>query len=101
MRRFLQVFAIQCLAETNWALAGGEGGGEAQQMQAKNEQALQSMLTGPQRQRFDRFLEMDREKEQYEREEAFVIGFRTGMQLMVEAMGGDDAYFATRPLAGT
>lgn len=81
-----------------WSLAGGEGGAQAQDMQERNKHALQDMLTEAQKDRFERFVVMNEEAQAYGREEAFVIGFRCGVELMVEAMGGDDAYLATRPM---
>lgn len=67
---------------------------ESMQMMTRNEEKLNAMLTGKEKETFEKFCACRDEVDQYTQEEAFIIGFRLGARILLESFDTDDGFFS-------
>jgi len=66
---------------------------EALKMMCKNEEKLEAMLEDKEKEIYGKFKDCIEEVHQYDREDAFVTGFRLGARLVIESFCDDDGFF--------
>ena len=67
---------------------------EALRMMCKNEDKLEAMLEGKEKETFEKFKDCHDEVTQFNEEDAFVAGFRLGARLIIESFCEDDGFFS-------
>ena len=66
---------------------------EALRCMCKNEEKLETMLEGKEKETFEKFKDCIEEVHQYDQEDSFVTGFRLGARLTIESFCDDDGFF--------
>lgn len=63
-------------------------------MMCKNEEKLNSMLEGKEKETFEKFCECRDEVDQYTEEDIFITGFRLGARIIIESFYEYDGFFS-------
>ena len=67
---------------------------ESLRMMCKNEEKLNTMLEGKEKETFEKFKGCQDEVIQFNEEDAFVAGFRLGARLIIESLCENDGFFS-------
>ncbi|MFA7075844.1 MAG: DUF6809 family protein [Candidatus Izemoplasmatales bacterium] len=93
MRRTLEELYRGNISPTVKQFRRGTQYDEALRCMCKNEEKLESLLEGKEKETFDKFKACIDEVHQFKEEDAFVTGFRLGARLVIETFCEDNGFF--------
>ena len=93
MRRILEELYHGNINPTAKKLNRGTQYDDALRCMCKNEEKLESLLEGKEKETFQKFKECADEVQQFNEEDIFVTGFRLGARMIIEAFCEYDGFF--------
>ena len=93
MRKILEEFWYGNINPQDKQFHSGTEYDETLKMMCKNEEKLDSMLEGKEKETFEKFKDCKDEVDKYNSADAFVTGFRLGARMIIEAFCEDDGFF--------
>ena len=94
MRRILEELWHGNISPQDKQVNRGTKFDDSLKMMCKNEDKLNSMLEGREKETFEKFCEAKDEVVNYNEEDAFVTGFRLGVRIIIESFYENDGFFS-------